>query len=1382
MTGRGEVIVLAEAFEIKGDRLIAFYLREEVVSIPDGVRIIGAGAFKSCTSIKKVFLPDSVERIEDYAFKGCRQLEYITFSKNLSYIGAYAFHRCHHLKEICLPEKVTELSDCAFLYCDSLERASLPGVCKMGKQAFVNATRLEKLVISPNLLPECISDSFTGCTRITEISVGTETYATDNLIAVMESEEEIPAIIRAIAADIYHMMEIEHGVLVEFHVEPKEVVIPEGIREIGKSCFFNKRGILQLYLPASLEKIGERAFRNCMNLEHIVLQSADTKIKIEKNAFQNCTTLKRVTLHDTTYSLTGLPNQIGKNAVPELVRQIHTQILENFCISGTVLLRYWGNEARVTVPDGITIIGERAFAGNEAVGKLILPESVVEIQREAFADCLVLQTLNFPKGLKKIGVSALEGCVKLLRAELPAGLTCLAPSVFSRCRKLGQVVWEEGSSLREIGQQAFYGCYGLKEIVFPETLEKVGTLAFYQCHSLRSVVLPKSVWNVEAEAFACCDELREVRIEGVLTEWGENIFAYLKKLKRIVFCGEQKVIPEYFAWECRNLRELVLPDSLQMIEFAAFNRTAWLEELPVPKVWKTIFLCGKDWTGDVVISEGITAIATGAFSGNHRITSVTLPSTLERIGARAFSDCVLLKEIRLPKKVTVLSDEVFAYCTKLERITAEGVITKVGERACFLCPALEEIPELCQAELGDEAFYGCSSWKGGKILPVKIGAQVFQNTEFLSRQLQMPWKENETFVYCTSAVIANTIVDGSRAAGEVIFLTEKMPKIEVVAPYAYYGNNRITRVVLPEGLKEIGAFAFYGCTRLCEVVVPDSVERIGNSAFERCCCLITVSSLAEEVGERAFACNEMLRMVSLPQIKKLPKELFFNCVSLETIEIKKAEQLGEGCLKGCVKLDKISIQAAEIKEEAFADCETLSEVIFLSEVQIAAKAFLDCCSLKRVVFVNSAVTLDSSAFWGSTFLEEIQIAEQTYRISNYQDLFREELPELVRRVYASGIGCFFFQSPKTILEYQTDAKAVRIPDGIVSVLGEVFKNCIQLERIEIPESVTYIGERAFCETRWLRRKKEQEPLVICNQILLDGSSASGRVVIPEEVRIISGWAFSNCYGLQELVLCNPQLVIEPHAFRNCIYLKRVIDVDGTVYPMDEISVRKKKGLPSKIKQIFEDALNCYKIDSAGVLVECTGNITNFALVKGITAIGDQVFQNSNLLTYAQFTKDVEWIGERAFAGCKWLKSVGHAEGVKEIKEMAFFDCIRLERVPFSNRLTRIGKQAFADCVSLKKVYLPEGIEEIPQKAFFRCRRLKKLVLPQSVKQIQEEAFAFCDSLEEVILPEGLEKIGKRAFAWCKNLKQIQIPAQTELEADAFSFSAICSEGEKSDEI
>lgn len=1387
-----------EVFEINGDVLVSYHLREETVVVPEGVRVIHAGAFKGCTGIKRILLPASLERIEAQAFKGCRQLESIHFPEGLTYLGAYAFHKCHHLREIRLPLGISELPDCVFLYCDGLELAELPGVKKMGRHLFVNAINLRKLVISEELSPECISDTFTGCTKISEITVVGNSYQIsyqiDHLISAMKSNN-LPRIAKAVIADIYHMMTIEHNhnVLMEFHVEVKKLEIPEGITAIGKSCFFDKRGIMEIRFPKSLKKIGECAFRNCINLEHIVFPKED--IEICEAAFEHCTSLKKITLKEKEYLLTGLPMNRKADAMPEIIVTIHTQILGNFCISGTVLLRYLGEEERVTVPEGITVIGERAFAGNEAVGRVILPESVVEIQTEAFADCLLLQTLNFPKGLKHIGNAAFEGCVKLLRAEIPKGITRLSPSIFSRCKKLKQILWEE-AMLLEIGQQAFYGCHSLSSAVFPKSLKKIGALAFYQCDSLTELVLPKEISYIGAEAFACCKRIRKIVVKSSIQKWGRNIAAYAEKLEELAFCGDQAVIPDYFAWKCQKLVTVTFPDTLKNIGIAAFEGTLFLNSLPKPRIVGTVFLDGRDLEGAVELPEGITAVAGGAFYGNEKITSIILPKTLEALGERAFCSCILLKNVVLPERITIIPNGAFAYCTGLEKISWKNEIREVGEKAFYQCGKLTEVPLLQNAVIGDYAFFGCKKWSNGIIRHCRIGAYAFRETGVLKSCL----RDNKI------AVIGETIVEFYETEKEVAVPAG----VHSIAAYACYGNKTITRLFLPEGLKEIGAFAFCGCTELCEVVIPDSVKVICNSAFEKCTKIQTFSSAALFLGQRVFALCKELQTITLPYVKELGKEVFFQCQNLKKADAERVESVGRACFKGCEKLlDLPSKQLKKLKEEAFLGCESLQNLSFSFGVKIAARAFFDCCGLLELSFadkIDSTVSydvlsydilpdndllhdvlfhsallhgiFDYTSFSGCTFLEKVQLAGKDYFLSGYKDLFREDLPEFVKRIYASVLSCFYFQDTKAIAGYKNNARAIRIPKGLSAIYGEVFKDCIRLERVEIPEDIVSIGERAFWGTAWLKRKKEETPLVIVNRILLDGTSASGRVEIPKEVSIISGWAFANCYGLSELVLLSQRLIIEPHAFRNCIYLQRVITAEGKSYPMKGLSVRTDLSLPADIRHIFEDALNCYKTDENNILVECTGNITNFSLAYGITAIGKGVFQESNLLTYAVLTEEVEWIGESAFAFCKWLVSISHAENIKEIGAMAFLGCVRLEVVQTLHSLERLGKRAFENCVSLREIILPEGLKEIPRRAFFRCRSLERLVLPSSLETIGEEAFAFCSSLHKIVLPKGLKEIGARGFAWCETLEPVELPEGIKLSERVFEFSGRAQKGNR----
>lgn len=388
---------MTEFYHIKDGILEAYTGREEEIIVPGGIHTIGEGAFKGCVSLKKVVLPVGLQYIMGDAFKGCRKLEEVEIPESVTYIGSYAFHRCHALKQVILPPSVEELGDCAFLYCDGLTEVRIPGVKRLGSQAFANGMLLEKLEISRELEEDCICDVFTGCGRVTEISFADgECWHMPNVVEVMVGQVQVPSLVRRIVADILRMMELDGRCMLRFLVNIKHVEVPEGIESLGKSCFFDMRGILSVKLPKSLKSIESRAFRNCIGLEKVNFQGAE--VQIHEDAFKNCTSLKTVkTCDGEEFIFSGLSDIIREGAgkaepaeIPEIVRVIHKQILGNFRLSGTMLLKYLGAESRVVVPEGVTMIAEEAFAGNETIDKVLLPESIQRIGAEAFRDCLLL--------------------------------------------------------------------------------------------------------------------------------------------------------------------------------------------------------------------------------------------------------------------------------------------------------------------------------------------------------------------------------------------------------------------------------------------------------------------------------------------------------------------------------------------------------------------------------------------------------------------------------------------------------------------------------------------------------------------------------------------------------------------------------------------------------------------------------------------------------------------------------------------------------------------------------------------------------------------------------------------------------------------------------
>ncbi len=91
--------------------------------------------------------------------------------------------------------------------------------------------------------------------------------------------------------------------------------------------------------------------------------------------------------------------------------------------------------------------------------------------------------------------------------------------------------------------------------------------------------------------------------------------------------------------------------------------------------------------------------------------------------------------------------------------------------------------------------------------------------------------------------------------------------------------------------------------------------------------------------------------------------------------------------------------------------------------------------------------------------------------------------------------------------------SITIPDSVTSIENDAFCNCYNLTSVTIPNSVTNIGENAFGNTSWIKFKQEENPLVIVNGILIDGTTCSGDVVVPDGVTSIGCEAFRYCESL-----------------------------------------------------------------------------------------------------------------------------------------------------------------------------------------------------------------------------------------------------------------------------
>lgn len=1354
---------------IKDGVLQAYTGREEILIVPDGIHTIGEGAFKACVSLKKVILPVGLRFIMENAFKGCRKLEEIEIPQGVERIGSYAFHRCHAIKKILLPDSVKILGDCVFLYCDHLTEARIPGVRVFGKQTFLNDVRLETLEISPDLDIQCICDVFTGCSKIWEISfAGGKCWQILNAVEVIVEKLEVPPLVYQIATDILKMMELDGRSLVRFLVNLKHVEIPEGIESVAKSCFFDKKGIQSVCFPKSLKVIESRAFRNCISLEKVSFQG-DT-VKIQEDAFKNCTSLKTVRIYDgREYVFSGIKG-LKDESVPDIVRTVQRQVLGNFKISGTILLKYFGAESRVVVPEGITRIAGSAFAGNEAVDRMILPESLKEIGEEAFRDCVLLQTISFPEGLERIEAGAFENCVKLIRVSLSSKIKQIEERSFRHCKTLREVDFPEG--LLEIKEGAFYGCIALKNVQFPESLWAIGEMAFYGCSGLKELHLLKDAEQIGSLAFAKSG-VRKVWISGSGRAFGTGVFHECIKLKMLILEEGVCYIPDKLVYGCTALQQVIFPQSILAVGKHAFENTpyleGWRENQQTPakteknktderkieietktdrkteaeteketqkteRFQKNIFLDGRDLKGEIWISKDVEIIAGAAFYGNTEITEIHIPESVSWIGRAAFKGCKNLQKVFWPSGVQHLEAEVFSGCIHLREIRlAEKEETPkwnlIGERAFYKCRNLKHLCLSHAKSIEKEALAGCSMLEICKVsTELWAGERAFEETKFLEE------RKNGL------SIVGSLVVSADECEGRVCI----PESVTAIAPYAFAGNRTVTEIIFPEGLLQIGEGAFFGCSMLCQIEFPKSLREIGARAFEKCSSLKNIYTEAMQAGTGAFAFCTKLSHAEFPNIKKLSDSIFEGCIALEGCVFKSAEVAGKKSFCNCRSLQNMDFESFQIiKEYAFEGCDSLYQVFFQNSIHVENYAFLNCGYLTEIWISDGAdnTFFGEYAFSGCTMLWWVKYQAMLWECFYYRDIFSELFPEKVRFLFCSALSCFEIEEDR-LCSYQGTGRIVKIPQGIRRIEQEAFRDISMLMEIDIPESVEYIGARAFHGTAWMVRQQQRSPFVIVNHMLLDGSGCEGDVVIPAEIHMICGWAFANGMKIKSIRFL-AETRVEQYAFRNCIFLKEIILPDDSRIVFGGIKDREKE-LPAVAKQAVMDSLNCFKTDENNVLCECTGNISRLLLPCGITAIGEKAFQDGNLLTEIIFSETVKRIEKNAFSGCKWLSEVQQAQGVEYIGRRAFFGCGRLRYVTLSEKFQKMEAGAFENCTSLEKIWIPEGMEEIPERAFYRCHSLKSIQFPSTLKKIGKEAFAFCIQLQNVQLPEGIV-VEERAF-------------------------------------
>ena len=409
---------------------------------------------------------------------------YICVPDNVTSIGNYAFSGCSGLTSVTIPDSVTSIGGYAFDDCTGLTKVNITDIAAWCNVSFKDWDS-NPLYYAHNL------------------------YLNDKLVT--------------------------------------DLIIPDGVTNIGVRAFYNCSGLISVTIPDSVMSIGNFAFYGCSGLTSVTVGNGVTSLS--GFSFENNKNLKNIVIgnsvtsidSDTFYGCSGLTSII----IPDSVTSINRTAFGN-CTGLT----------SITIPDSVTTIDSSAFSGctgltyvntgngvttlsgfsNKNLKSIVIGNNVTEIGCYTFKGCTSLTSVTIGNGVTKIRDSAFEGCTSLTSIAIPDSVTRIYDEAFRGCSGLKSVTI--GNSVTSIGDYAFSGCTNLTNVTIPDSVTSIGR-AFNGCTGLTSITIPDSVTSIGDSAFSGCTDLMSIIIPDSVTGIYYEAFEDCIKLKDVYYTGSE---------------------------------------------------------------------------------------------------------------------------------------------------------------------------------------------------------------------------------------------------------------------------------------------------------------------------------------------------------------------------------------------------------------------------------------------------------------------------------------------------------------------------------------------------------------------------------------------------------------------------------------------------------------------------------------------------------------------------------------------------------------------------------------------------------------------------------------------------------------------------
>ncbi len=315
---------------------------------------------------------------------------------------------------------------------------------------------------------------------------------------------------------------------------------------------------------------------------------------------------------------------------------------------------------------------------------LVLPDSVehggvryavTEVAEEAFQSHLEIETITVPDGVTVIGDKAFSLVPNVIYHGTATGSPWGANTING---------YEEDSLFYlDSSKTHLTASRHITSVVVPATVRVIGTRAFYYKSSLTSITLPEGLDTIGKQAFGVCEALEGITIPSTVKQIGERAFYSAFRPTATIIINDAAATIGNGAFYYSNMKKIDLGSRITRIENGAFSTCDNLDSIIVPN---SVQYIGRmafcyNYSGSIKkihLPDGIDTIRYQTFFGCTGLEEVNVPSTVVYIDSGAFHECWELMKLTLPAGLTHIADYAFFQCRNIDTLVSLAPVPPVA--------------------------------------------------------------------------------------------------------------------------------------------------------------------------------------------------------------------------------------------------------------------------------------------------------------------------------------------------------------------------------------------------------------------------------------------------------------------------------------------------------------------------------------------------------------------------------------------------------------------------------------------------------------------------------------------------------------------------------